>query len=86
MRLLEDCSEQEVARIEGVAAGTLSNPGRNHEIDSIIMLGGKRCLQEPSWVQVVIMSGMVAAKQQRKQITAYNSRPCSPRAISPRYV
>lgn len=86
MRLVDDSSEQEVARLEGVAAGSLNNPGRDHEVDNIIILGGKPGLKEASWIQVVIVSGLVATKQQRKQIAACNCRPNSPRATSPRYV
>ena len=86
MRLLEDSTELEVARMEGVAAGGLSNPGRHHEIENIIVMGGKRHLRESTWVQVVITSGLIAAKRQRKQIVAINGRPSISRAIAPRYV
>lgn len=86
MRLLEDNTELEVARMEGVAAGGWSNPSPHHEIENIVVMGGKRHLRESTWLQMVITSGLIAAKQQRKQIAAINSRPSISRAIAPRYV
>ena len=50
MHLLEDSTEQEVARMEGTAAGTLYNPGRRHEIENIMVMGSKQLTKDNIWV------------------------------------
>lgn len=86
MHLLEDSTEKEVARMEGVAAGTLSSPGRRHEIENIMVMGSKELGKDNIWVQVVIITGLAAARQQRKQVTAKYRQRSSPEAIAPKYV
>ncbi len=65
IKLMEDGSRQELARIEGPGSRCKSFWIQNPELsqDTISIFGRT---DYPTWMQVVIASGMVAAKTQRR--------------------
>ncbi len=65
IKLMEDGSRQELARIEGPGSRCKSFWIQNPELsqDTITIFGRT---DYPTWMQVVIAGGMVAAKTQRR--------------------
>ncbi len=65
VKLMEDGSRQELARLEGPGSSCKSYWIQNPELsqDTITIFGRT---DYPRWMQVVIASGMVAAKTQRR--------------------
>ena len=65
IKLMEDGSRQELARLEGPGSRCKSYWIQNPELssDTITVFGRT---DYPTWMQIVIGSGMVAAKCQRR--------------------
>lgn len=61
--LVEDNSGQEIAHVEGPGRFQLSSSDEYR----IVINGSQRDLKDLLWVRVIIASGLVAAKQQRKR-------------------
>ncbi len=61
--LVEDNSGQEIAHVEGPGRFQLSSSDEYR----IVINGSQQDLKDLLWVRVIIASGLVAAKQQRKR-------------------
>lgn len=61
--LVEDNSGQEIAHVEGPGRFQLSSSSEYR----IVINGSQQDLKDLLWVRVIIASGLVAAKQQRKR-------------------
>lgn len=71
--LVEDSTGQGVACVQGLEAFSM----KTCEQHKIFLIGSQEDLKNQLWVRMVVTSGLVAARQPRKQSKKANSRATS---------